>query len=166
MRSTGEVMGIDSDLGMAFAKSQIAAGQKLPTKGNVFLSVKDADKPKLPPLATQFHRLGFTILATKGTAELLFNQGIPCLPVYKVSDGQRPHVVDLMINSQVDLVINTPGGKDPHKDAFKIRRTAVERGLPYVTNIAAAEATVQAVEALIKSDNLSVTALQDYQSDG
>ncbi|KIX15563.1 carbamoyl-phosphate synthase large subunit [Dethiosulfatarculus sandiegensis] len=166
MRSTGEVMGIDSDLGMAFAKSQIAAGQKLPIGGHVFLSVKDADKPKLAPLATQFHRLGFTILATKGTAELLFNQGIPCMPVYKVSDGQRPHVVDLMINRQVDLVINTPGGKDPHKDAYNIRRTAVERGLPYVTNMSAAEATVQAVEALIKSDNLSVTALQDYQSDG
>ncbi|MCA1906560.1 MAG: carbamoyl-phosphate synthase large subunit [Desulfarculus sp.] len=161
MRSTGEVMGIDSNLGLAFAKSQIAAGQVLPTSGTVFISVKDQDKPAVAPVARKFHRLGLDIVATTGTHAALTAQGIPSRLVQKVSQG-RPHVVDAMKNGEVQLVINTAEGKDPQSDAYQIRRAALERGLPYITTIAAAKATVDAVEALLKSDHLSVTPLQDY----
>ena len=161
MRSTGEVMGIDSNLGLAFAKSQIAAGQMLPTSGTVFISAKNLDKPAVVSVAQKFHRLGLDIVATAGTHAALTAQGIPCRLVQKVSQG-RPHVVDAMKNGEVQLVINTAEGKDPQSDAYQIRRAALERGLPYITTIAAAKATVDAVEALLKSDHLSVTPLQDY----
>ncbi|MFZ5585957.1 MAG: carbamoyl-phosphate synthase large subunit [Thermodesulfobacteriota bacterium] len=161
MRSTGEVMGIDSNLGLAFAKSQIAAGQVLPISGTVFLSAKDQDKPALVEVAQKFYRLGFEIVATAGTHAALAGRGIPSRRVQKVSEG-RPHVVDAMKNGEVHLVINTAEGKDPMSDAYQIRRAALDRGLPYITTVAAAKATVDAVQALIKSDHLSVTPLQDY----
>ncbi|RJX29769.1 MAG: carbamoyl-phosphate synthase large subunit [Desulfarculus sp.] len=161
MRSTGEVMGIDRDLGLAFAKSQLGAGQLLPTKGTVFVSVKDADKPAAAPIAAKFHRLGFDIKATTGTHAYLLEHGITCQHIYKVSEA-RPHVVDAMVNGEIQLVINTTEGKGPASDAYQIRRSALERGLPYITTIAAARATVDAVESLLKSDHLTVTPLQDY----
>ena len=165
MRSTGEVMGIDRELGLAFAKSQLAAGQMLPTKGTVFISVKDPDKKAVVPVARKFHRLGFEIVATKGTHRALEKAGVPNRMVYKVSET-RPHVVDHMVNGEVALVINTATGKDPSRDAYRIRRCAVERGIPYITTLAAAQATADAVEALLKNDHLTVTALQDYHRQG
>lgn len=165
MRSTGEVMGIDRDLGLAFAKSQLGAGQILPTKGTVFISVKDADKPAVAPIAAKLHRLGFDLVATTGTHAFLTKQGIECRRVFKVSES-RPHVVDAMVNGEIDLVINTTEGKGPASDAYQIRRTALERGLAYCTTLAAARATADAVEALLKKDTLTVTPLQDYYAAG
>jgi carbamoyl-phosphate synthase large subunit len=165
MRSTGEVMGIDRDLGLAFAKSQLGASQMLPTKGTVFISVKDADKPAVAPIAAKLHRLGFDLVATTGTHAFLSQQGIKCRRVFKVSES-RPHVVDAMVNGEIDLVINTTEGKGPASDAYRIRRTALERGLAYCTTLAAARATADAVEALLKKDTLTVTPLQDYYAAG
>ncbi|MBI5522343.1 MAG: carbamoyl-phosphate synthase large subunit [Desulfarculus sp.] len=162
MRSTGEVMGIDHNLGLAFAKSQLGAGQVLPTTGAVFISVKDDDKAAVVPLAAKFHRLGFAILATKGTHARLVAEGIQAKLTPKVSEVSRPHVVDLMKNGDIQLVINSAEGKGSASDAYLIRRQALERGLPYITTLAAAKATVDAVEALLRSDHLSVTPLQDY----
>ena len=164
MRSTGEVMGIDWELGMAFARSQLGAGQKLPTTGTVFISARDGDKEAMVPLARKFHRLGFKVVATRGTHRHLEGAGLEVEMIYKVSE-QRPHCVDAMLSGQIDLVINTAQGKGPASDSFQIRRTAVERGLPYITTVAAAQATVEAVEALIKSDRMKVRALQDYYRD-
>ena len=164
MRSTGEVMGIDYELGLAFAKSQLGASQKLPTKGTVFITVTDGDKPQVVPIAKKFHRLGFNLLATRGTHRHLAQAGIEAKLVNKISEG-RPHVGDAVVNGEIDLVINTAEGKGPASDAYLIRRQALDRGLPYITTVAAARATVDAVEALIRSDHLSVTALQDYYRD-
>ncbi|MBI4798234.1 MAG: carbamoyl-phosphate synthase large subunit, partial [Desulfarculus sp.] len=166
MRSTGEVMGIDHNLGLAFAKSQLGAGQVLPTTGAVFISVKDDDKAAVVPLAAKFHRLGFAILATKGTHARLTAEGIQAKLTPKVSEVTRPHVVDLMKNGDIQLVINSAEGKGSASDAYLIRRQALERGLPYITTLAAAKATVDAVEALLRSDHLSVTPLQDYYRAG
>jgi carbamoyl-phosphate synthase large subunit len=163
MRSTGEVMGIDKDLGLAFAKSQLGAGQVLPTAGTVFISVKDSDKPHVVDTAAKFHRLGFDIKATTGTHAFLSEHGIACARIAKVSES-RPHVVDAIVNGEIDLVINTTGGKGPVGDAYQIRRSALDRGLAYITTIAAAKATADAVEATLKSDHLTVTPLQDYYS--
>ncbi|MCB2189686.1 MAG: carbamoyl-phosphate synthase large subunit, partial [Deltaproteobacteria bacterium] len=165
MRSTGEVMGIDRTVGLAFARSQLGAGQKLPVKGKVFISVADEDKGAVVPVAAKLFRLGFEIVATKGTHAVLSGEDIPSERVYKVSES-RPHVVDHMKSGQIDLVINTAKGKGPASDAYLIRRTALDRGIPYITTIAAALATADAVEALIKSDHLTVTPLQDYYRAG
>ncbi len=162
MRSTGEVMGIDLNLGLAFAKSQLGAGQVLPVAGAVFISVKDDDKAAVVPVAKKFHRLGFAILATKGTHARLTAEGIQAKLAHKVSEVSRPHVVDLIKNGEIQLVLNTAEGKGSASDAYLIRRQALERGLPYITTMAAAKATVDAVEALLRSDHLSVTPLQDY----
>jgi len=161
MRSTGEVMGIDRDLGLAFARSQLGAGQSLPKSGTVFISVKDSDKASVVPVAAKFHRMGFNVVATRGTHAILEKNGVTAGLVWKVSE-RRPHVVDAIINDEVQMVINTAEGKGPASDAYLMRRTALERGIPYITTLAAAKATVDAVEALIKSDHLTVTALQDY----
>jgi len=165
MRSTGEVMGIDRELGLAFARSQLGAGQHLPRRGTVFISVKDADKPAVEPVAAKFHRLGFKVMATRGTRDFLQARGLDVGLVHKVSE-RRPHVVDHIVNGKVQLVINTAQGKGPASDAFLMRRHALERGIPYITTLAAARATVDAVEALIRSERLEVTALQDYYRRG
>jgi carbamoyl-phosphate synthase large subunit len=161
MRSTGEVMGIDQQLGVAFAKSQLGAGQVLPHQGRVFVSVRDSDKAgDVAEIARKFHRLGFDLIATAGTAEYLNQQGIPAQKVLKVSEG-RPNIVDAIVNGEIGLVINTAEGKGPASDAYRIRRQALDRGVSYITTVAAAKATVDAVEATLKS-SLSVTPLQDY----
>ena len=165
MRSTGEVMGIDRDIGLAFAKSQLGASQVLPAAGNVFISVKDGDKAQVVDIASKFHRLGFEIKATAGTHAYLSEHGITSSRIAKVSES-RPHVVDAIVNGEIDLVINTAGGKGPVGDAYKIRRSALDRGLAYITTIAAARATVDAVESMLKSDHLTVTPLQDYYQVG
>ncbi|MEE9220854.1 MAG: carbamoyl-phosphate synthase large subunit [candidate division NC10 bacterium] len=161
MKSTGEVMGIDRDFGRAFAKSQIAASGTLPLEGTVFLSVRDPDKPHLPPLGQAFAELGFHILATTGTARCLQDAGIPAERVYKVTEGVRPHIVDRMKNGEVVLVVNTPEGRASRLDSYSIRRTAITQGIPCFTTMAAANAAVEGIRAL-KAEGLQVKALQEY----
>lgn len=163
MKSTGEVMGIDYDFGIAYYKAELAAGMRLPTKGVAFISVKDRDKPKAVRVAKELKDLGFEILATKGTAEYLRNSGIEARTVPKTTEG-RPNVVDLVINRQVDLIINTPSGKGPRKEGYDIRRAAVECNVPYITTIPAALAAVKGAEA-IKKGEMTLKPLQEYNKE-
>ncbi len=160
MKSTGEVMGIDKDLGLAFYKSQLAAGFKLPKKGTVFISVKDKDKPKVLPIAKKLLELGFKIVATGGTYKFLKENAIEAQKVYKVYEGQRPNILDLIKNKEIDLIINTPSGKTAQMDAVSIRRLAVNYNIPYYTTIRSAQMAVLAIESL-KTKPLDVYALQD-----
>jgi len=160
MRSTGEVMGIDQNMGLAFAKSQIAAGNRVPMEGTVFLSLNERDKAQMGSLGNDLAGLGFKLMATKGTAEALFEQGLIAETVLKVGEG-RPHIVDRMINSNVDWIINTPLGVESKLDERAIRRTALERGLPTVTTLAAAKAAVLAIRAL-RQGPTHVVSLQEY----
>ncbi|MBI2561681.1 MAG: carbamoyl-phosphate synthase large subunit, partial [candidate division NC10 bacterium] len=163
MKSTGEVMGIDTDFGRAFAKSQIAANGNLPLSGTVFLSVRDKDKPAVGALATQLAELGFRLVATEGTAGVIQRAGVPVERVYKVSEGLRPHVVDKMKNGEVTLVINTPEGRSARMDSYPIRRAAVTLGIPYFTTMAAASATAEAIRAL-RQRGIAVRPLQEYHA--
>ncbi len=160
MRSTGEVMGIDSSMGLAFAKSQIAAGNRVPMEGTVFLSLNDRDKIKMGSLAKELHELGFKIIATKGTAEAVQNQGVPVELVCKLGET-RPNIVDRMINGEVNWIINTPMGVTSKQDEISIRRTALERGLPTMTTLAAAKAAILGIRAM-KNGQLAVRSLQEY----
>ncbi|KFD42479.1 carbamoyl phosphate synthase large subunit [Peptococcaceae bacterium SCADC1_2_3] len=160
MKSTGEVMGIDSSFGLAFAKSQLAAGQMLPTAGSVLLSVRDHDKPALYAVAEKFHQMGFGILATRGTVAYLNQKGIPAKRILKVSEG-RPHVVDRIKNGDIQMVVNTSLGKRRTQDSYLIRRACVEYRLPYATTIASAHAMAQGIDA-IKHNRLTVKAIQEY----
>ncbi|HDD53160.1 MAG TPA: carbamoyl-phosphate synthase large subunit [Thermosulfidibacter takaii] len=165
MKSTGEVMGIDREFGIAFAKAQEAAGNTLPLKGNVFISVKDEDKAKVVPIARKLEELGFNILATKGTAQYLAKHGVKAKRVYKIGkegvpEG-RPHVVDRMISGEIQMVINTPLGGPAQKDSLHIRRTALVYGIPYFTTMRGAMAAAEGIEAL-KKGRLDVAPLQEY----
>jgi carbamoyl-phosphate synthase large subunit len=161
MRSTGEVMGIDSDFGKAFAKAEIAAGVDLALEGTVFVSMSDRDKILVVPVIQEFSDLGFKIVATSGTKKVLEENGVEDVElVLKVHEG-RPHVIDWMKNKQIQLIINTPTGEESQTDARLIRRTAIDYKLPIVTTIAGAKATVAAIRSL-KSEPLTVKALQDY----
>ncbi len=160
MLSTGEVMGISDDYGIAFAKSQIAASNYLPNEGTVFISVKDADKPRAVEIARQMHQMGFKILATKGTCMELINHNIPSEFVLKVGEG-RPNVVDAIINGQVDLIFNTTIGAQSIRDSFSIRRTALDKQVPYYTTIRGAAAAAKAIEAL-RDHKLDVKPIQAY----
>lgn len=160
MKSTGEVMGIDRDLGIAFAKSQIAAGQVLPLRGSVFISTSDKDKADIAPIAKQLSDLGFSLVATAGTAGVLTRHGLLVKEVHKVSEG-RPSVVDLIKSREIDLVINTPTGRNPKADESSIRSTAVQYNIPYITTIAGAKAAVNGIKSLLKGE-LSVKSLQEY----
>ncbi|HEX2967147.1 MAG TPA: carbamoyl-phosphate synthase large subunit, partial [Syntrophorhabdaceae bacterium] len=160
MKSTGEVMGIDSTFGAAFWKAQLAAGQNLPLKGNVFLSVKNKDKRNVVFIAKKLSDLGFKLLATRGTAKALINNGIDVQMVNKVSEG-RPNVVDLIKNNEIQFIINTPGGKDTKKDGMLIRSGAVQYKIPYTTTLSGAQAVVNAIEMMDRG-SITVKALQDY----
>ena len=160
MRSTGEVMGLDADFGHAFLKAQMGAGVKLPTKGKVFISVRDHDKARAAMVAKRFVALGFEIFATSGTAAALDAAGVANEKVNKVLEG-RPHIVDRMKNGEVALLINTTEGREAIKDSFEIRQTALMQRMPYFTTMAGAEAVVQAIEALQNQD-LEVASLQSY----
>ncbi len=146
MKSTGEVMGIDEDFGLAFYKAQLAAGNRLPTEGNVFVSVADRDKEKILELVKGFVSMGFKILATTGTYRFLKSRGVEAQHVLKVSEG-RPHVVDYIMNGQVHLIINTPSGKRERSDAYFIRRAAVQHNVPYTTTVRGGYAILKAVES-------------------
>jgi len=162
MKSTGEVMGIDSDFPRAYAKSQLGAGTVLPTQGTVFVSVKEGDKVALAEISRQLLAMGFKITATSGTANYLRAQGIEVAVVNKVLEG-RPHCVDHMLNGEVQLVVNTTEGSQAVQDSFSIRRTALVRNIPHCTTMAGARATVDAIEAL-RAGALDVAPLQSYFS--
>jgi len=160
MKSTGEVMGIDHSFGLAFAKSQLAAGMDLPLSGTVFISVKDQDKKLILSTAQKLSHLGFKIMATSGTSRFLDQAGLPNQKVNKVREG-RPHIVDLMKNGEVQLVINTTIGSKSVSESCSIRQTALIRRIPYTTTVAGARATAEAIEAL-QQKKLSVQTIQEY----
>ncbi len=160
MKSTGEVMGIDQDFGLAYAKSQMAAQPPLPSEGNVFLSVKDTDKSSIVKLGKELVDLGFTIYATSGTAAALASAGLHVNRLFKLSEG-RPHVIDMIKNDAIHLIINTPSGKTPRKDEVKIRSLAVARRIPILTTISGVEASIRAMRS-IQTKGLSVKSLQEY----
>ncbi len=162
MKSTGEVMGVADSFGEAFAKAQISAGQKLPVKGTIFLSVNDHDKPAVADLALQFVELGFKLVATHGTADVLEQAGFVVERVYKVKEG-RPNVVDLIKGDRIQLIINTPRGQDTFFDEQAIRRAAVTQRIPTITTIGAARAAAGGIAA-IQQQEISVTALQHYHA--
>jgi len=162
MKSTGEVMGIDTSFGRAFAKSQLAAGQTLPMSGTVFISVRDKDKPNAVGIASDCLDLGFRIAATKGTSDFLLRHGISNGRVKKVREG-RPHVVDMIKNGEIDLVVNTTNDKKAIAESYSIRRTTLTLGIPYTTTLAGARATVQAIKAMTQGD-LAVKTIQEYHA--
>ncbi len=164
MKSTGEVMGIDEDFGSAFAKSQLAANQKLPTEGAVFVSVKDADKDKVLPVVRKLHGMGFRILATRGTSHHLERASIPNQVVKKIAEG-RPDAIDHIKNGAIQMVINTASGRRSSEGSGQIRRTVLRYGIPYSTTLAGAWAMASAIETL-KKEGLSVRSLQEYHHAG
>ncbi len=162
MRSTGEVMGLDRDYGIAFAKSQLGGGTTVPDGGTAFFSVKDADKPRILTIARQLHDIGFRIIATGGTQRFLATKGVECDRVNKVLEG-RPHVVDAMTNGDVQLVFNTTEGAAALSDSKSIRRAALHSKIPYYTTLSGARAAVQGIVAC-STGTLEVSPLQDYVS--
>jgi carbamoyl-phosphate synthase large subunit len=161
MKSTGEVMGIDPDLGLAFAKSQMAAGGTLPTGGNVFISLKEADRANVGRLAKGYADLGFKIYATSGTGTVIKEAGVEVQVLPKLASGQRPNVIDLMKNRDMALVINTPSGKNPREDEVKIRTAAMQNRIPTMTTLRGAEAALKAIRSL-QANDVQVCALQEY----
>ncbi len=160
MKSTGEVMGIDTDFGRAWAKSQLGGGTKVPTSGTVFISVKERDKPAMVKAGRKLVDMGFTLIATRGTARYLNEQNVACGTINKVLEG-RPHIVDAMKNGEVQLVFNTTEGKQAVSDSFDLRRTALMNKIPYYTTVAGALASVEGIAA-VKSGSLEVAPLQSY----
>ncbi|MFO7666587.1 MAG: carbamoyl-phosphate synthase large subunit [Desulfobacterales bacterium] len=160
MKSTGEVMGIDSTFGLALAKAQLGAGQKMPTEGDVFISVMDSDKKSVIPVAAKFSEMGFKITATKGTSFFLTEHGIINEMINKVSMG-RPHVVDEIKNKSIHLIINTGTGAEPMRDGYEIRRAAIKYNIPCITTIPGAMAICRGIEAL-KEKRFSVKSIQEY----
>ena len=160
MKSTGEVMGLDSDFGRAFAKSQLGSGTDLPLRGCVFVSVRDQDKEALIEPSRQLAAWGFELVATSGTARRLREAGVPVGAVNKVQEG-RPDIVDLMRSGKIQLVFNTTDGAQAISDSFSLRRTALTHAIPYYTTVAGARAAVQAIGAL-REGCLEVAPLQSY----
>ncbi len=163
MKSTGEVMGIDADFGCAYIKSQIAAGQNLPRKGNVFISVRDKDKKQAAFVAKKLRDLGFHIYATSGTAAALEKNGIEVKVLPRIAEA-RPNILDLMKDGKIQLVINTPSGRVPRQDEIKIRSQVILYNIPYTTTISGAQATVNGIKALVKKE-LRVKSLQEYHKE-
>jgi carbamoyl-phosphate synthase large subunit len=160
MRSTGEVMGLDADLGIAYAKSQMAAGASLPLSGKVFISVSDAHKKHVAAVAKQFAELGFELVATSGTAAVLEKAGLKVQRVPKLLEG-RPNVIDFLKNKEIQLAINTPSGALPREDEVKIRTTAIYTGTPIMTTLSSAQAAARGIAALKKA-GYGVKTLQEY----
>ena len=155
-------MGLDADFGKAFAKSQLAAGVDLPLSGLVFVSVKDADKEAVIPVARKLLSQNFCIIATGGTAEYLAAHGVPCERVNKVHEG-RPHAVDRIKNGEIAMVINTAGGPQSVRDSFSLRRATLVHNVPYFTTIAGARAVAEAIGSLLKKE-LEVLSLQEHHA--
>ena len=163
MKSTGEVMGADSNLGMAYAKSQMSAFNPLPKEGNVFFSVNDRDKNRAIPVARELAELGFKIHATGGTYKCFKDQSINVERLYKLAEHKRPNVIDMMKNGDIHFIINTPSGHEAREDEVKIRSGAVQHKISHCTNLAAAEASVKAIRSLLENE-LTVTPLQEHHS--
>ncbi len=161
MKSTGEVMGFDDDFGMAIAKSQIAAANSLPTKGLTFLSVKDSHKQEIIGIAQRLVKLGFTLSATRGTADIIIKNGMKCRKINKVSSG-KPHIVDILNSKKIALVINTGGGNSENRinDALALRRGTLANKIPYCTNMSTAYSFLEAINSL-KTKKLRVKSLQE-----
>jgi carbamoyl-phosphate synthase large subunit len=162
MKSTGEVMGMDVDLGLAYAKSQMAAPPPLPTSGNVFISVKDSDKETVIPVAREFVKLGFGIVSTSGTAETLAKAKLQVVKVFKIQEG-RPNVLDRIKNGDISFIINTPSGKIPRQHEIEIRNAALAAKIPIMTTVRAAQASANGIRSLQKS-KVRVRSLQEYHS--
>ena len=160
MKSTGEVMGIDTDLGTAYAKSQMASGSSLPLEGRVFISVSDAHKAEVAALAKRFADLGFKLISTTGTAAVLAKAGLEVESVPKLAEG-RPNTLDLLKNNEIQLVINTPSGQAPRADEIKIRTTAIYTNTPIMTTMGSAKAAAEGIAAL-KQNGYGVKPLQEY----
>ena len=160
MKSTGEVMGIDANLGIAYAKAQMAAQPALPLKGNIFLSVSDADKTKVADIAAGFAELGFTLYATSGTAGALEKSKVPVKKLFKLSEG-RPNALDMLKNGELALIINTPSGKSAREDEIKIRSTASSTRVPVMTTLRAARASLEGIRSM-KASGYSVKPLQEW----
>lgn len=161
MRSTGEVMGVDSDAAGSFYRACAAVGLRLPTSGTVFISVKNEDKAPSLEIAKKFRDLGFSLLATKGTSEYLIENGIECRRINKVREGS-PNIVDELRNGRVDIVVNTPEGTGPLLDSRGIRRASIEMSLPLFTTLAAAEAAVRSIERIVRGRTFAVCSLQEH----
>lgn len=161
MKSTGEVMGADANLGMAYAKSQISAFNPLPKEGNVFFSVNDRDKDRAIPVARELAELGFKIYATGGSFKCLKDESIEVERLYKLAEHKRPNVIDMMKNGDIHFIINTPSGHEAREDEVKIRSGAVQHKISHCTNLSAAEASVKAIRSLLENE-LTVTSLQEH----
>ncbi|MGA3170947.1 MAG: carbamoyl-phosphate synthase large subunit [Chthoniobacteraceae bacterium] len=162
MKSTGEVMGIDADLGIAYAKAQMAAQPPLPLGGNIFISVKDTQKPDVALLARDFSALGFKIYATAGTAAAIKAAGTPVEKLFKLSEG-RPNVLDMIKNGEISFIINTPAGKTPREDEVKIRSAAVAQRIPIMTTMRAAKASLRGIRSLLQQ-GFGVKCIQEYHA--
>ena len=162
MKSTGEVMGIDTLFGRAFAKSQLATGVKLPLEGTAFISVKDSDKPKTIAIGKELQKLGYHLVATRGTAEYLGKNGVKVASINKVKEGS-PHIVEAIEAKQIDIVINTSFGEQSISDSFSLRRSSLNQNLPYCTTMAGASALMGALKS-IKEDDLTIKSIQEYGS--
>ena len=160
MKSTGEVMGIDADLGMAFAKAQFGAGQPIPAQGTVLISVRDSDKAAVLPVAQKLEEMGFAIIATRNTARFLGDAGVSCEAVHKISEG-RPHILDFVQDGKIQWIVNTSMGTRTTEDSYTIRRSALDYHIPYTTTIAGAQAMVMAI-ATMRNSEMEVRALQEY----
>jgi carbamoyl-phosphate synthase large subunit len=160
MKSTGEVMGGASSFGTAFAKAQMAAGQNLPMSGTAFISVNNDDKPNVVPIARGLLELGFTIVATRGTAAYLRAHGVEADVVFKINEG-RPHVGDRILNGEIALVVNTPLGRESFFDDRTVRRVAMLHGVACITTLTGGSAAVAAIRAL-RQEGLEVRSLQEY----
>jgi carbamoyl-phosphate synthase large subunit len=162
MKSTGEVMGIDANMGIAYAKAQMAAQPALPLKGNIFISIADAEKSKAADLARGYAELGFTLYSTSGTAAVLEKAGVPVKRLFKLSEG-RPNALDMLKNGELALVINTPSGKTAREDEIKIRSTASSSRVPVMTTLRAARASLEGIRALTAS-GYTVKPLQEWHA--
>jgi carbamoyl-phosphate synthase large subunit len=160
MKSTGEVMGIGQDFGVAFAKAQMASHNRIPLSGRFFISVKDKDKPQAAEIAKKLAALGIKIIATRGTAKYFNDRGIVAETVNKVIEGS-PNIVDMIKEKQIDFVINTVTGKQAQSDSFSIRRSSLQYKVPYTTTISGAKAALYAIEKL-RTDKIDVKSIQEY----
>jgi len=163
MRSTGEVMGVAASFGMAFAKAQLAADNRLPSEGAILLTVNDFDKDAVTPIARRFHEMGFQLLGTEGTARHLRGRGIPVSRVFKVHEG-RPHGIDLILNGEVQLLINTPFGKHAQQDDYTLRQAAIAHGVAYTTTLSAANAACDAILSM-RSRTPAVKSIQEWHAE-
>ena len=163
MKSTGEVMGVDAEFGLAYAKAVMGAGYHLPASGAAFISLRERDKAMILPIARQLAELNFKLVATDGTAKYLNDQGVTAQRINKVYEGQ-PHIVDAMINGEIQLVINTVEGAQATADSFSLRRTALMQKIPHFTTLSGARGAVAAIAALqrVGQENLTVGRLQDF----